>query len=143
MRVELLERANNLNQSGAMSTSTLRQEINPLGNLQATVQQQFQDLANQLKAEIRDGMEVTRYETERNVTKPKSKYRTLDTFHEEEPYQRYTRDSKGALVTSETRGEHVPGINTLAKPTMENGNVREKISKPYGKEMRHKTLTIL
>ena len=108
--------------------STLRQEINPLGNLQATMQQQFQDLAYQLKAEIRDGMEVTRHERERDVPRPKNKYRTLDTFHEEDPYQRYTRDSKGALVTSETRGEHVPGVNTLAKPTMENWNVREKLS---------------
>ena len=125
MTVELYKRADNLNQTGARSVPALKQKSNPIEDLQTSMLQQFQHLSGQLKAEIRHGIDAKQGKTSEDVATTQPKYRTLDAFHREEPNQKYTRDSKGALVTSETRGDHVPELRTLTKPTIENGDIRK------------------
>ena len=125
MTLELYKRADNLNQTGARSVPALKQRSSPTEDLQTTMLQQFQHLSGQLKAEIRRGIDARLGKKSEDAATTQPKYRTFDAVHREEPNQKYTRDSKEALITSETRGDHVPELRTLTKPTIENGDIRK------------------
>ena len=133
--LELLDRANELNADNARNLSNLSihgqqasiGNSNPAQNWQANMEQNMREFFCQQKSELMDEFEIRRKEldalnkrsavTSASVTKPV--YQTLDKFHSEDPFKKYTRDSRGVLVTAETRGENIPEIHTLGNPSAE------------------------
>lgn len=121
-----MQRANNLNQSGAKELSQMyHQHPDALVNLPNNVRTEMHDLMHQVRSEFKDSIDIQKREFNDMVrstnvpqsTNTKPVYQTLDRFYKDEPFQTYTRDSRGVLVTAETRGQHVDAYENLIRPT--------------------------